>query len=341
MPSTLARSRRPLALAIALALGAGGADAATIAVTSGGDAGDSGTCTLRQAIVAIESQTLTGTTCSFSNGDPFGTNDTIVFDDTLTAATITLAQGQLSVGGLAAPLTIRGSGQTIEASFLCQLFSRAKSVTLTVSSLTLMGGSAFGGGGMYASYSTVTLSNSTVSGNYAHNGGGVRANISTLTLTDSVVSGNTAFYQGGGVYARHSTVTLTDSTVSDNSAVCSSLSSPGCGPGPTSYAKGGGVYDFFYSTVTLTNSTVSSNHSAGKGGGVYNTNFSTVTLTNSTVSGNSASKVGGGVYAAGQTKRIDAEQHHPVQQYGRKPARSVLRLLSSSQRNVQPAWVRR
>ncbi len=33
----LARSRRPLALAIALAFGAGGADAATIAVTSGGD----------------------------------------------------------------------------------------------------------------------------------------------------------------------------------------------------------------------------------------------------------------------------------------------------------------
>src|SRR5215470_15304647 len=50
MKSISLRSRRLLPLAIALALGVPAADAATITVTTAGDAGSASTCTLRQAI---------------------------------------------------------------------------------------------------------------------------------------------------------------------------------------------------------------------------------------------------------------------------------------------------
>lgn len=307
MSSIPCRSHGPLSLAIALALVAGGAQAATITVVDGGDSGGtSATCMLRQAIASITAKATTGTGC-FNSGDEFGSNDTIVFGNTLTAATITLTLGQLSVSGLAAPLTIQGSGQTIDANHLSRVLY-AKAATLTVSSLTLTGGSATVGGGIYANNSTVTLTYSAVSGNSASlrgggvdanngstvtltnstfsgnssttgNGGGVSAlTSSTMKLTNSTVSGNSAFASGGGVHVVDSTVTLTDSTVSGNSAFA-----------------GGGVYVFNYGTVTFINSTVSGN-SAHFGGGGFASGQGTLTLTNSTVSSNSADS-GGGVYA--------------------------------------------
>ena len=307
MASTPCRSAGPLSLAIAAALAAGSAHAATITVIDGGDSGGtSATCMLRQAIATITAKTTTDTGC-FNSGDDFGSNDTIVFGGTLTAANITLSLGQLSVSGLTAPLLIRGSGQTIDANKLSRVLY-AKSVTLALSSLTLTGGSASSGGGVYATDSTVTLSYSAVSGNASSqggggveanngsavtltssnvsgnsttgNGGGVSASTSsTVTLTNSTVSGNSSSASGGGVHAVDSTVTLTDSTVSGNSAFA-----------------GGGGYTFNFGTVNLTNSTVSGN-SAHYGGGLFAVGYGTVKLTNSTVSGNSASAKGGGAYA--------------------------------------------
>jgi hypothetical protein len=282
MSSKPYRSRGPLSLAIALALVAGSAHAATITVIDGGDSGGtSATCMLRQAITTITAKATTGTGCS-NSGDDFGSNDTIVFGNTLTGATITLSLGQLSVSGLTTPLTIQGSGQTIDANKLSRVLY-AKSVTLAVSGLTLTGGSADLGGGVYATDSTVTLSYSAVSGNSASlRGGGVDANNgSTVTLTNSTVSGNSSTTgDGGGVAAlTSSTVKLTNSTISGNSA----------------FASGGGV-NAVDGTVTLTDSTLSGN-SAFAGGGVYTFNYGTVRLTNSTVSGNSAGNWGGGVVA--------------------------------------------
>src|SRR5262245_57766025 len=107
MLATLPVSRRPLALAISLALGAVGADAATITVTAGGD-GDAPACTLRRAIATMIAGDTDGTNC-LNSGDAFANNDAIVFDGSLTAATITLNHARLDVSGLAAPLTIQGS----------------------------------------------------------------------------------------------------------------------------------------------------------------------------------------------------------------------------------------
>jgi len=307
MSSTPRRSAGSLPLAIALALAAGSPHAATITVIDGGDSGGtSATCMLRQAIATIAANATTGTGC-FNSGDDFGSNDTIVFGDTLTAANITLSLGQLSVSGLTAALTIQGSGQTIDANKLSRVLY-AKSSTLTISSLTLTGGSASLGGGVYATNSTVTLSYSAVSGNSSsQGGGGVEANNSSaVTLTSSSVSGNSTSGNGGGVSASNSsTVTLTNSTVSGNSssasgggvhAVASTVTLTDSTLSGNSAFAGGGGYTFNFGAVKLTNSTVSGN-SAHYGGGLFAVGYGAMTLTNSTVSGNSASSKGGGLYA--------------------------------------------
>ncbi len=230
--TTLARRRHPLALAVTLALAAGSAQAATISVTDSGDSGTGSTCTLRQAIVSMNSQTLQAG--CVNSGAGFGSNDTIQFDPTVTS--VSLSGTQLSVTS-GTSLTLQGSGQTIDANNNSRVL-KVESATLTLSSLTLTGGryNRGGGGGMYAFFSTVTLTDSTVSGNSAPfderaagHGGGVLAVHSTVTLADSTVSGNSAGYHGGGVYANSSTVTLTDSTVSGNSAT---LTAAACSPCP-------------------------------------------------------------------------------------------------------------
>ena len=335
MIATLPRSRRPLGLAIALALSAGGADAATITVTAGGDSGTPATCTLRQAISAVTSQTTSGTGCNASAA-AFGTSDTIVFDQALAAATITLALGQLSVVGLASPLTIQGSGQTIDANQQSRVLY-VRYATLSASNLTLTGGANpdhFNGAGVWAYHGTVNLTNCTVSGNSAQTGAGVSALYGDVTLTNCTISGNTAAVGAGGVYSWVSTMTLTNTTVSDNVGPAGNVRA---GTGTVALSnctvsgnEGGGVYAYLGTisldnttvsgnsavngggvqarsgTVTLTNSTVSGNSATGNAGGVYiRTNYagasSSVTLTNSTVAGNSATGNGGGAYAKGNS----------------------------------------
>src|SRR5215831_10942754 len=97
----------PLSCAIALALGADHLHAATITVTTGGDAGTASSCTLRQAIEAANNDSAGTSSCTAGSG-----TDTIQFAGNLANSTITLGGTQLSVSQ---PLTISGSGQTIDA----------------------------------------------------------------------------------------------------------------------------------------------------------------------------------------------------------------------------------
>ena len=74
MKSISPRSRRLLPLAIALALGVPAADAATITVTTSGDAGTASTCTLRQALDSANNDSAGTSSCTAGSGD-----DTIDF----------------------------------------------------------------------------------------------------------------------------------------------------------------------------------------------------------------------------------------------------------------------
>ena len=86
MNSISLRSRRLLPLAIALALGVPAADAATITVTTAGDAGTASTCTLRQALESANNDSAGTSNCTAGSGD-----DTVAFASNLRASTITLA----------------------------------------------------------------------------------------------------------------------------------------------------------------------------------------------------------------------------------------------------------
>ncbi|QBB72388.1 hypothetical protein ELE36_19555 [Pseudolysobacter antarcticus] len=286
--------RRPLALALALGLGltplAG--IAATIIVKSSGDAGSAATCTLRQAIVSMNTGSLAGTACVNSSAIGFHSNDIINFDATTFpvggANTITLADvstNVLSISDAQLTLDANANGQvTIQRpsgasnSFGIIDQSQPGGGSLTLNSLTLTNGSGNSGGAILNAFANghLTLMNCTISGNQGGLGGGIESD-GFLTLIDTSVSGNSAT-QGGGIASR-STLTLVNSTVSGNS----------------SFYGGGGIY--IAGNLTLTNSTISGNSTVNdSGGGIYMLGGG-MTLKNSTISANQVpgNRSGGGI----------------------------------------------
>jgi parallel beta-helix repeat protein len=197
--------------------------------------------------------------------------------------TITLTGGQLELTGTTAPTTITGPGAgllSVSGNKASRVFQVDANVTATISGLTITGGSARSGGGLFNS-GTANLTDCTVSGNTVFgDGGGLYNSVSaTLTLTGCTVSGNSA--KDGGGLDNKGTANLTDCTVSGNKA-------PGF--------EGGGLYNSVSATLTLTGCTVSGNQASG-GGGLFNKG--TANLTDCTVSDNHTSKNSGGLFNSG------------------------------------------
>lgn len=204
---------RPLAVALAAAgvVATFGAQAATIQVTTGGDAGTGATCTLRQAVLALNAASTAGTGC-LTSGPGFGTSDTV--DLTLQAGTITLAG--------AAPLAptvwmeIDGPGAsllTVSGANASRVFEHPSGppLDLYISGLTIANGRSTGPGGCIFG-GNIHLGGSVVTGcaalhdptntSYLNGiGGGVAAY--AVTMKGSTVSGNTAEIAGGGVFAKY------------------------------------------------------------------------------------------------------------------------------------------
>ena len=228
-------NRRPVvqAVALALALQVASTQAATITVDSSID--DTNGCSLRNAITSANTNAVVGTCAAGSPGA-----DAIDLS-TITGQTITLAGTQLPT--VTSAITIQGEGVTVDGDNKSRLFAvNGAAADLTIDRMTLSGGSAVEGGGVFArNNATLNLANSTVSGNTASKyGGGVYAGIgATVSLTNSTVSGNLA-NKGGGVYAIFSaTANLTNSTVSGNLAT-----------------SGGGIRARNNATANLTNSII-------------------------------------------------------------------------------------
>lgn len=260
-----------LSLAIAMALGAPALPAATIAVSSNADPGTSATCTLRQAINAINAAGLPGgtTTGSCSNGGAaFGTSDTINFSG-VTSVQLDGANGELDLF-LIHPLTINGTGNggvTVSLKAGSGAFSviaeRGNVFSdLTLTGLTVTGGNASGsGGGVYTGISSTN----------------------TLTLNNCVITGNTAARNGGGVYGDY--VVLNNTSVANNTAAGTAAR------GGTSNTSGWGGGLFIWESATIANSTIGANSAAGVGGGIY---VCAPTLTDSIITGNSTISGNGG-----------------------------------------------
>ena len=280
MTATTRKSRSPLALAIALALAAGTTHAATIKVTTDQDnTANDGSCTLREAIVAVNQGNAYSSGC-INIGASFGSNDTIEFDSGLVAATITITGSELAISK---PMTIIGTGQTIQVSGTMRAMQVVAGGSLNLSTVTISGGNtSANGAGLNVSQANASLTYVTVTGNNGGNGAGIYAYNSTLTLTECTLNGNTATGYGGGMLATHgSIVTLSSTSVYGNSANI-----------------GAGVTVSQNAQLTLSHSSLTGNAATSAGGGAAALNSSTITVSGGFVTANSAGNNGGGVYAA-------------------------------------------
>lgn len=268
----------PLAATVSLAL-AVPAYAVTITVTSGGDDPSTTPCNLRNAITAINfGNAVQFPGCRNSLSGPFGDNDTVVFAPALANSTITLQQGQISNY---APLTIAGSGQTIDAAGASRVLSTI--AFLSLSKLTLTGGDTGNaiGAGLYADQAYIRLDNVRVGANRsASSGGGIAIVNGSANITNSTISGNAADggHGGAGLFTSSANVALAMTSVTDNDTVCAS-------------ACGGGIAATNNSTLTITGSTVARNSAAASGTTVAAgllAEESKIVLVNSTIAANDA-----------------------------------------------------
>ncbi len=232
--------------------------AATFLVDDSGDASDAdtsngvcatvdGTCTLRAAIEQANAN---------------GAADIINFDGSVTSINIGT---ELAISS---DITINGSGVTVDNTGTGRVFF-INAGSVIISGLTITGGTATDGGGLYVSGS---LADVTLQGG-------------------AQVTGNNATTWGSGIFAENNaqlTVTGAGTAITNNGSA-----------GPTT--AGGGIAGIGGADIFITNGAVVSNHTGGVfgGGGIgldASTGSTTLTVDNATISGNNAS-LGGGIYA--------------------------------------------
>jgi hypothetical protein len=145
-----------------------------------------------------------------------------------------------------------------------RLFHVAVDGTLILEGLTLRGGDAFAGGGLF-NRGTLTIHDSTLVGNRAKGGGGL-VNLGTLIITTSTLVGNSGGNAIGGLF-NAGTAVLTNSTVGDNAAPLH-----------------GGLFNSDRGSMFITNTTISRNVAASGAGGLLNRG--TLTLQNTILARN-------------------------------------------------------
>ena len=251
--------------------------AAIITVNSLADDADGtdGECTLREAIIAANTDTASGMATGECAAGSATENDIIQFALPGTAPWTVNLTGALP--NLSTNIEIEGPG--------ADQFTVRRDMGGDYSIFTVTSGSVVSISGI-----TISNGNTTLPGGGA--GGGINNFRGTLTITGSTISGNSASHEGGGIANIQGTLTVTGSTISDNSAF-----------------EGGGIYsDTNLSgtqTTTITNSTISGNTARladeGDGGGVRNFEGLTV-IEFSTITDNTAlNDQGSGVASFGDT----------------------------------------
>ena len=292
------RNRLAAALGFAFAAVMPTSRAATIQVTTPDDAGTTSTCTLRQAIAAMNAKALGSSSSCANLGSAFGTGDTITFASTVTSVDLADApNNELLITDYS--LTIQGTGtggvtvsRVSGATNAFRIF-HDQGTDLYLEGLTISNGATTAanakGGALFldVGFGGVVLTDSVVTGNSTSGAGalggaiaaGTSFNGASVRLINSAVSGNSTAgdnAKGGAIYASHQ-VYMTNSTVTGNST--SGKTSPG-----------GAISTI---DVIMYSSTLSDNYTKGdySPGGAF---FGYATLGgleghNSTISGNSTS----------------------------------------------------
>jgi fibronectin-binding autotransporter adhesin len=155
----------------------------------------------------------------------------VTFDPTVfnVPRTLTLTEGPLELTdtNVSGSLTVTGPGAnllTVNGNHASRVFD-VSGGTAAISGLTITGGSAQSGGGLYDENGTISLTNVTVSGNsasgaYGGLGGGlfVGNDGGAVSVINCTVSGNSASNQGGGLIIYGGTVSLTNTIVAGQTA---------------------------------------------------------------------------------------------------------------------------
>jgi CSLREA domain-containing protein len=210
-----------------------------------------GNCTLREAIIAANTDTAV-------DGCDAGSGDDVI---TLPSGTYTLTLAGAGEDGaltgdldLTANVTINGGGLAntiIDGNSLDRVFDVHNQAVVTINGMTIRNGSAPTGGGVNVNNGgDLTLSHSRVTSNTANSSGGGIFVSGLLTLNHSRVDVNsTGNGGGGGLFISFNTdpAIISHSEISGNSTA----------------ASGGGI--FTYGQLILVNSTLSGNSARESG----------------------------------------------------------------------------
>jgi fibronectin-binding autotransporter adhesin len=250
----------------------------------------------------------------FANAESSG-NANIRFDPGVFGApqTITLAGTQLELSNTSVPITIAGPGAgalTIDAGGKSRVFAIDPGVTATISGLTVTGGASGGvyvSGGDLLNQGTLTLTGVTLRGGSAYAGGGLD-NSGTATLVDSTIADNLG-NRGAGLF-NGGTVTLEDCTVAGNTGIPGGLESVSLGGGLFNWGSltmiggsvtgdtansGSAVYSGYGTVTNLRGTTIRDNPNAGYPGSyemIYNRGGA-MSLADCTISGDSSAPIAG------------------------------------------------
>jgi CSLREA domain-containing protein len=264
--------------------------------TTDDEVNSSGDCSLREAIIAANTDSSVDG-CISGSGE-----DEIEFQPTVLPATFVLsiegvgeeaaATGDLDI---TESLTITGAGAAntiIDANGVDRVFHLMGDITVSIRDLTIQNGYVSddgiegSGGGIAVWGGNLELKNSLVRNNEADFGGGIVNEFSYVNIITSTISNNAAIRTGAGISNRGGVLQIAKSTISDNHI-------------EQDFTEGGGIRNTFDGLIIMTNSTVS-NNTASFGGGINN-DSSRIAMINCTVSGNTANSGGGIGFESGSS----------------------------------------
>ena len=255
---------------------------------------DNNLCSLRQAIIAANTDLSVGGCSAGSGADTIFLEDSTTYilsesgtdEDAALTGDLDIIEDLTIIGGSNAThkSTIRGSG-------LDRVLHIIGAINVNIQNLNIEDGHAASsdGGCIYNQGGTLALTAVSISECTADQGGGLFNTIDgTVTLNNGTIHTNIANVDGGGIFNESGSITLTDSHAFENQAS----------------QNGGGIFNEENGTFNLVGtfgrahmSSTVSNNSAEKGGGIFNNG--TLWLKESEVRYNTTSNDGAGIYNTG------------------------------------------
>jgi CSLREA domain-containing protein len=295
------RQRARLAVhALALVLcGVGTARAATIIVSApADDTTSNGNCTLREAVIAANTDAAVDACAAGSGADVITVPAGTYLLTLVGAGEDAAATGDLDV---TADVEIQGAGAasaSVDGNLTDRVFDfdpAATGITAQLSGITVRGGDQVSEGGGIRNAGTLTVADSTITANRVISvsiaqGGGIRSS-GNLTVIRSMVVDNITelpasamsgvFAQGGGIHSDGSATII--ATTVDGNTVIADFSFSGTD------ISGGGIYGAGLLNIdasAVTNNTAHAVQFQDAFGGGILSRATSLTLTNSTISGN-------------------------------------------------------